>query len=408
MYDIIVIGAGAIGSYTAYGLAKLGYKIAILEQKQAIGSKVCCSGIISRECYDLFCPDDNTVLREVRAAKLFAPSGQHIRLEKDAIQAYIVDRTAFDIALAKKAQKAGVEYLLQSHVTHLTPREEGWEVELSRHGHRQRLEAKVAILACGFGSTIPEKLGLGKISRFSFAAQAKVDTKIDEVEIYFDQDMAPGGFSWLVPTSDGKGLAGVISRRNARLCLDGFLTKLMSRGKIYYSNSEIRQKAIPLRILPHTYSNRLLVVGEAAGQVKPTTGGGIYFGLLCADLAVATLHRAFLADDLSPKQLSAYQREWQRKLGPELRISHAARQLYNKISRTQIERLLDIIRTYKIDEKMLQWEDYSFDFHGRLILKMLRQPKLLLTLATPKLVFSIGSIAALWLTLKNRSGLRRS
>jgi len=390
LYDIIVVGAGPIGSYTTYSLAKLGYKIAALEQKQAIGSKVCCTGIISRECYDLFCPDDHTVLREARAAKFFVPSGRYIRLEKDAVQAYIVDRAAFDIALAKKAQKVGAEYFLQSRVTNLTPRKEGWEVEVSCQGHRHRLEARAVIVACGFGSTIPEKLGLGKIGNFLFGAQAEVDTKIDEVEIYFDQEMAPGGFSWLVPTSDGKGLAGVISRHDARLSLEGFLAKLVSGGKIYYSNSEIRQKAIPLQVLPYTYSNRLLVVGEAAGQVKPTTGGGIYFGLLCADLAVNTLHRAFLANDLSSRQLSAYQREWQRKIGPDLRIGNAARRLYDKISQTQMERLFDIVKTYKIDEQMLEWEDFSFDFQGRLIFKILRQPKLLFALATPTLLFPIG------------------
>jgi len=408
MYDVIVVGAGPTGSHIASRLAQWGYKVAVLERKQTIGGKVCCSGIISRECHESFRLSNDIVLREASSAKFFVPSGRYLRLKKDTVQAYVVDRSAFDIALARRAQEAGAEYFLRAMVTDVLPAKDGCQVEADCLGKKQVFQARAVVIACGFGSNLPEHLGMGTIADFIFGAQTEVNTQLDEVEIYFDQKVAPGGFAWLIPTSNGRGLVGLLSRRNAYPLLEGLLSKFIAEGKIRPTEFKIRQKVLPLGTLRRTYGNRVLVAGEAAGQVKATTGGGIYFGLLCADLAVNTLRRAFLADDLSPRQLSAYQREWQRKIGPDLRIGNAARRLYDKISQTQMERLFDIIKTCKIDEQMLEREDFFFDFHGRLILKVLRQPKLLFALATPKLLFPIGGIAALWLNLKNESGLGRS
>ena len=366
MYDVVIVGAGPVGSYLAYSLAKLGHRVAVFEAKETIGSKVCCTGIVSRECYDLFPQGTGTVLREVSSASFFAPSGQRLTLAKDAVQAYIIDRPAFDIALARKAQEAGVEYFVQSRVAAVLPEREGCQVRVGGSG-RQRFQARAVVLACGFGSVLPEKLGMGKISNFLYGAQAEVKVGLDEVKVYFDQKLAPGGFAWLVPTSTGRGLAGVISKRRASPLVKGLLSRLTADD-----NLEIRQKAIPLGSLPRTYGDRVLVVGEVAGQVKPTTGGGIYFGLLCAQLAINTLHQALLIDDLSSRRLSHYQRQWRAEIAADLRLGYLARRLYNNLGNKQIDQLFDLMITSRIPEELPQWEEFSFDRHGRLISRLLR------------------------------------
>jgi len=393
LYDVAIVGAGAVGSYVAYGLAHLGHRVAVFEAKEAVGSNVCCTGIVSRECYNLFHPGKDTVMREASSARFFVPSGRCLTLAKDTVQAYIIDRAAFDRAQAQKAQEAGADYFVQSKVMDVVPERKWCQVSVSRRGRRQRFQARAVVLACGFGSTLPEKLGMGKISVFLFGAQTEVRTELNEVEVYFDQKLAPGGFAWLVPTSIGKGLAGVISKQRASLLLKGVLSKLAAHCPSAGDGLEVRQKAIPFGVLPRTYGERVLVVGEAAGQVKPTTAGGIYFGLLCAELATNTLHRALLADDLSSKRLSHYQKEWQAEIAADLRLGYLARKLYNNLSNKQIERIFDLMTSNGIPEELLQWEEFSFDRHDRLIYRVLRQQALLAAVLTPRLLFSLTGFA---------------
>jgi digeranylgeranylglycerophospholipid reductase len=406
LYDVSIVGAGPVGNYLAYRLARLGYEVAVFEAKEAIGSQVCCTGIISRECHDLFSPSSNVVLREARSAKFIVPSGRYLRLAKNTVQAYIIDRAAFDIALAKRAQETGARYFLQSKVTDALREREGWQVEVSSAGQRQTLNSGALVIACGFGSSLPQQLGRGKIGNFLAGAQTEVNTGLDEVEIYFDQELAPGGFAWLVPTSMGRGLAGVICRHNARLCLEGLLSRFTAEDKVNSGEFDIRQGAIPLGTLPRTYAERLLVVGEAAGQVKPTTGGGIYFGLLCAEIAADNLHQGFASGDLSSSRLARYQKEWQARIGYELRLDYWAHKIYSKVTQGQIEHLFEAIRSSKIHEQFLNWEDFSFDYHGELIFRALRQPRLLAGIITPRLLFSSLGVPALVQLALRRNGKR--
>jgi flavin-dependent dehydrogenase len=115
------------------------------------------------------------------------------------------------------------------------------------------------------------------------------------------------------------------------------------------------------------------VVGDAAGQVKPTTGGGIYFGLLSAEIAAKHLKHALEDDDLSPGRLAGYEREWKKKLRQELKICYWARRFYEKLSDKKIDQIFDIIKANGIDEVLLKADSLSFDWHGRTIIKLARQ-----------------------------------
>jgi geranylgeranyl reductase family protein len=391
LYDVIVIGGGPVGSYVAYKLAGVGYDVVVLEQKEKLGGRVCCTGIISQGCVNSFAIDDSVVLRRVNSAKLFSPSGRLLRLWRQETQACIVDRAAFDMAIVSWAQGKGAQYVLNSPVRDIEVGDDGVRVEVARQGEKSNFEARAVVIATGFGSRLVEGLGLGKVGDFVMGAQAEVETiEVDEVEIYFSQEVAPGFFAWLVPTSPPKALVGLLSRRSPGLYLRKLISSLLAQGKIASAEVKPSYRPIPLKPLPRTYSRRVVVVGDAAGQVKPTTGGGIYFGLLCADIAVNNLHRALKIDNLSAKNLANYEREWKKKLGRELKICYYARKFYEHLSDRQIERIFDIIKSRGIDEALLKEKDLAFDWHGEVILRLLGHRVLSKAIEVMKIPFRIG------------------
>lgn len=368
----MVIGGGPIGSYIAYKLAGRGHRVMVLERKQRVGESVCCTGIIGQECVNSFAIESSLILRQVNSAKVFSPSGNLLRLWREETQACILDRAAFDMAMANRAQGEGVEYALNSPVRGIKMEKDKVKVEVSCQEARLNLEARAAVMATGFGSRLTEKLGLGNFADFVFGAQAEVTTAgIDEVEVYFGQKIAPGFFGWLVPTSPQTARVGLLSRHSPELYLKKLLAALRAQGKIVSTDVKLSYGGIPLQPLGRTFAERLIVVGDAAGQVKPTSGGGIYYGLLCADIAADTLHQALQSDDLSAKSLARYEREWRRKLGRELRIGYWARKLFERLSDRQIDRIFDIIKANGIDKALLEAKDLSFDWHSQAVLKLL-------------------------------------
>lgn len=371
MYDIIIIGAGPCGSHVARSLSHQGYRVVVVEKNVRAGDDVCCTGILSQECLSAFALDDELVLRRVRSAKLLSPSGKCLRLYREAPVAAIVDRPRLDMSLARQAEEAGAHYLFGATATDILPGSDAVKVRINGQHQETVLKAEAAIIATGFGSPLPGKLSLGEIKQFGLGAQAEVDINgVDEVEVYFDQNLAPGTFAWLVPTSDGKGLAGLLTQRQTDSHLQNFLDTLFRQGKIASSQVPHSQSLIPLRPLPKTYASRVLVVGEAAGQVKPTSGGGIYYGLLCADIAAEVVSKAFSAGNFSAATLSAYQKKWRARLNRELTIDYWARVLFAKLSNKHIDYLFRRASQKGVPELVAATTNFSFDWHSRLLLRM--------------------------------------
>lgn len=372
-YDVIIVGAGPAGSYAACELASLGYTVAVLEQKTAPGLDVCCTGIISTECLDSFDLSSEVILTKASSAKFFSPSGKCLRLQSQKVQAYVVDRASFDQAIADKARARGANYFFSSRVTDIAIEKDRAQVETSHHGSREILTARAVILANGFNPGLPQKLGLGRIKKFLIGAQTEVETEIaNEVEIYFGRRVAPGSFAWLVPVSANKALVGLLSASQAKSHLQKFLLGPFYQGRVITTEAEIRQKAIPLGTLPRSYGDRVLVIGDAAGQVKATTGGGIYFGHLGAKIAVEVLKELLDTDDLTADKLSSYHRQWKAKMGSEISLGYRARQVYARLSDRQIDSIFSMLGSGGMAETLVNSPGFSFDWHSNLILKGLK------------------------------------
>lgn len=334
MYDIAVICDGPVGSRVDYQLAGAGHKVVVLEQKERPGERVCCTGIVSQECTRSFAIEEKLILRQVASATLFSPSGKVLRLERPDTQGCILDQLAFDTTLAHRAQDKGTEYVFNSPAKNLEVDSERVKIETLRQGERTCFEARAVVIVSGFNSRLVEELVLGSINHFFVGAQAEVETdSSDELEVYFGEEIAPGFFAWLVPTSPSKARVGLLTRHQPGDYLKKLLSSLVAQGKIASARAELTYGRVPVKPLARTCFDRVLVVGTAAGQVKPTTGGGIYYGLLCADIAASTLHQALATNDLSARGLANYERKCQKKLGAELKKGHRVRRFYEHLER---------------------------------------------------------------------------
>jgi len=228
------------------------------------------------------------------------------------------------------------------------------------------------VIASGFNSQLVEELKLGSINHFFVGAQAEVDTDhLDEMEVYFGEEVAPGFFAWLVPTSPSRARVGLLTNHRPGHYLKKLLSSLAVQGKIASDGAELSYGRVPVKPLARTYFERLLIVGTAAGQVKPTTGGGIYYGLLCADLAASTLNQALASNDLPAKGLADYERAWRKKLGGDLKKGYRVRKFYERLSDPQIDSLFDAIDAEGMAEVLLRDSNVSFDWHSGGLLRIL-------------------------------------
>lgn len=373
-YDVVIVGAGVVGSFAAAELARMGYKVCILEKNARPGMKSVCTGIISKECLDMIPQARAALLYEASSARIFSPAGKCIHVQRDKTQAFVLDRPSLDRLMAASARDAGADLYLSSRVTSVTRKDE--TVSINVDGTAV-VTAQIVLIACGAGSSLTGVLRLGKVNDYAYGAQTELVVEgLDEVEVYSGTDIAPGFFAWLVPTGDDRAKVGLLCKNDPKIHLRNFLDRVARRGRINNTSEKVQYGMVPLQPLARTFGEHFLVVGDAAGQVKPTTGGGIFFGLICANLAVQTIDEVFKASDFSQKKFSAYQKRWHRQLKQELSIDYWAHRFYGSLSNRQIEHIFNIIDRHAIHESILASPDITFDWHSKVILDALKHRSL--------------------------------
>ena len=383
MQDVIVVGAGPAGNNAALSLASKGYGVTVIDSRENIGDKLC-TGLVGEECFRRYPIDPSLVYREINSASVISPSNKEVRFETPLPVARVVDRVAYVSSFADQAREAGAEYLLGRRVSRLEQHND--RVSVITEG--DVIEARALVLAAGFGSQLNRQLGLGEPSDYVVGVQGLVKTEgVDEVEVHLGRDVAPGFFAWLVPTKPGYALAGLLVRKNALEHFDQFISDRQTEGKI----TEVLGKpvcwGIPLRPLRKTYSDRVLVVGDAAGQVKPTTGGGIFYSLLASEIASGALEQALEEDKLSANRLGAYQKEWKTLLSNELEVGYSARRVFEYLGDSHISSLINQASANGFVAELAYSPDVSFDWHSSMIGKIMGHPTLgiVLRLANPLL-----------------------
>ena len=354
-YDVVIAGGSIAGLFCAREIANSGHSVLVLEEDYEIGTPEHCGGLVSTSGLEKLgiIPRSKTFNHMMESAEVFAPNGNSFTINSKKQKVAEINRRELDKQIAHQAQKNGADIKVRTSFQ-----------ELTNDGVRTsdgEIKCKIVVDARGVSALVnKDRDGILSSAQYEIYADW---IKKGKVEVYFDQEKYPGFFSWIIPSGEGTGKVGVAGRGiNAADALENFLSK---KGKY----STIRKIFAPIWIkgpIEKFVSDRLVIVGDAAGQSKPTTAGGIFscgMGGIFAGQAIAKFLESGNKNDLDE-----YQKKWKQMFGKEFEKQLFARKLLERLDNQTINKLFESI-TPEIVKDISEKDD--FDFHTSSIIKLL-------------------------------------
>ena len=353
-YDVVIAGGSVAGLFCAREIARNGHSVLVLEEDYEIGTPEHCGGLVSLSALEELgiIPHSKTFEHLIDSAQVFAPNGDSFIINSKKQKVAEVNRRELDKQIAHQAQKNGADIKVKTSFQEIT--EEG--VRTSDGD----IKCKIVVDARGVSSLInKDRDGILLSAQYEIYSDW---IKKDKVEVYFDQEKYPGFFAWVIPSNDGMGKVGVAGRGiRAAQVLEEFLSK---KGKF----SIIRKIFAPIWIkgpIDNFVSDRLVIIGDAAGQSKPTTAGGIFscgFAGILAGQAIAKY-----LETGKKSELQEYQKKWKEKFEKEFEKQLFARKLLERLDNQTINKLFESV-TPEITKEISENDD--FDFHTGSIIKL--------------------------------------
>ncbi len=385
-YDVVVVGGGPIGGFVAGKIAEKKYSVAVFEKNKQIGLPINCAGLVTPRVFEIVKnTEKETIQNKIKGANIHSPSNKILTIGGDKIHALAINRTNFDTEIIKEAKKQKAEIFLNNKVLSIQKNKEHYEITTSE---KTNVRCKLLIGADGPFSKIRDILFSYQPKEYIKGIGAEItNTTLDPdyVEIFIGKKIAPGFFAWIIPTNkDGT---------NARIGLGidqkttqppkYYLKKLFENRYLepYIKNCEITKNIggiIPLGVLKKTYNSNVMLVGDAAAQVKPTSGGGIYPGLICATHCANTAIEALEKNDFSPSFLKKYQKNWEKEIGFELKIGMKFRKIFKNLSDKQFNNIVEKFQDPKIIETINKYGD--IDYPSKLLKPLLKKTPFLIRL----------------------------
>jgi digeranylgeranylglycerophospholipid reductase len=380
--DVAVVGAGPAGSRTARNLARAGLRVRFLEEHRRVGVPSHCSGLISPRTLRESEIGEDAIIHRITGAFVHTASGSEVALGGDKTRAVAIDRVRWDETLAEQAQDAGAE-LMRARLTNVVRENSHVRLSTRTDGRDTTFTARVVVGADGAHSRVARSLGLpGPVEKvYCLGIEGHLSTpREDFVHVFVGHDLAPGWFGWIIPTGDGGVRAGIGSGNAVKpIACYRRLTELFPRLFDGIESCRLYGGTIPLDFAAKSYSDNVLLVGDAAGQVKPFSGGGIYTGLVAARHASAAVLRAFEDHDCSATGLAPYERAWKREIGRELLRSLRIRHFGLALSDGEVERIVRALRGDGLQELTSRHGD--IDYPSRVLLRLGRSLPALALLA---------------------------
>jgi digeranylgeranylglycerophospholipid reductase len=376
-YDVIVVGAGPAGATAAYSAARHGAKVLLLEEHTQIGRPIQCTGLLSLRGWRLARAPESLVVREITGVRVHSPDGSVYELGGDRVRAYVIDRDRFDQHLVERAARAGVTVQVGTRAVALGEYQEGARTLITRTpgGAQQPLKASVIIGADGPHSLLAQHAGLPRPQKMLLGLQALIEhhaQRSDFVEVFFGRRFAADGFAWSVPAAEGTARVGLLTERfrEAKPCFERLRAEHHSSGRILSYQSGM----IPIGPARRTVADGFLIVGDAAGQAKPTSGGGIYTGMLCGRIAGEVAARCALVGKTAARFLREYERRWRAKLDRELSLGMRAHHILTQLDDAAIAAGLKLLALPQLRKLIERFGD--IDYPSKIARELFRRPRL--------------------------------
>jgi len=385
--DVLVIGAGPAGLLATNEIAKSGYTISVLEEHEKIGEPDHCAGLLSTsglKRLGIRIPRD-IIQNTVDGARIYSPSGFSLTVERGKREANVIDRRLFDAWLASKAIDAGAEIITQAKAQEFIRNDgriSGIRVKTDRN---TELKAKAFIIAEGSRCRLSESLQFPVVRKSSkYPAYqyevSGVDIEENIVEMFYGKSVAPGFFAWIIPLGDDRARIGLATQDKAKPRLKALMnhhkiiSNRMKGAKIERSLGGIVLVGMPISKM---VIDNAVVVGDTAGIVKATTGGGVILGGITARVAGRTVAESLSNKGNLNQTLSKYNKKWKSMVFKELQMMYLAQRALASLDDKGIDSivkdaastgLLDVVRS-----------EGDMDLQGRVITRLLKDPRMILT-----------------------------
>lgn len=369
-YDVLVIGAGPAGSIAARNAAEKGLDVLLIEKRQEIGDPVRCAEGVNKECLKKHVEiDKRWICADLKASHIYSPDGTRIVMAEEISGGevgYVLERKVFDRALAEQAARAGAEVRVKTRAIDLII-EDGFVrgAKLMHLGKTYDVRAKIVIGADGIESKVGRWAGIDtslKPIDIETCAQyliAGVDIAQDYCEFYVGNEIAPGGYIWIFPKGEGKANVGI-----------GILGSRAGKFKprpVDYLNSFVEKKFPNARIIEMVYggvpvsgsiektsTNGLMLIGDAARQSDPITGGGILNAMEAGKLAGEAAYAAISSGDVSLQKLEeVYEKRWRATIGHDIDMSLIVKNCFINLSDDDLNSLAHSLKDVKFERMSL-------------------------------------------------------
>ena len=382
-YDVVVVGAGPAGSSVARFCSEKGLSVLVVEKRQEIGSPKRCGEGLSKSAVERMGikVDAAWKTKTIKGASIYAPNGKRIKVDFDGPEGWVIERKIFDKYLAKLAIKEGAKIITKTEVFEAIRDDKGMEVKMRSGGEIIEVRCKILAACDGVESRVARMLGINttlSLSDIASCAQLEMTgLKMDSerIELYFGNDVAPGGYVWIFPKGKdtanvGIGVRKPYSKKSALVHLKDFIRKRESlhRGSVIEMNSG----GVPVGgFLDRMVGDNLIVVGDAAHQVNPIHGGGIAESYVAGKIATAVIAKAFKKNDFSRKFLSEYEKEWEEQRGKKLKKILKLRKVVENLSDEDLNWLAEYLK----GEELVDFS--KANKFKRLAFILMKKPKLI-------------------------------